>query len=313
MKFGRNRPLARGFRFKFASYALAALPTAPATCNFAVKLALAILADIMGNDTRGNCTCAAIYHYIGVVTANVGAAFHATLQQVIALYEKVGGYNPNDPSTDQGADEVTVLNYCVENPLADGTKALGWLEIDGDNIDEIKSAINLFEGALLTLELPQTYTNPFPSGDGFTWDVGTPDPNQGHAIMVTGYDSVGVQICTWGMLGTMTWAALTSLCTARAGGGIYVLLTPDMIAKASAKAPNGFDWAALVADFDSMGGTVPIPPPPAPTPAPPGTVVTLAQATAWAVGGLARGRPLTTRQTAEQLVTAALAAAWPKS
>jgi hypothetical protein len=30
----------------------------------------------------------------------------------------------------------------------------------------------------------------------------------------------------------------------------------DATSKANQKAPNGFDWSQLIADFDSMGGNV---------------------------------------------------------
>jgi hypothetical protein len=33
-------------------------------------------------------------------------------------------------------------------------------------------------------------------------------------------------------------------------------VSQDGINKAAQKAPNGFDWSQLIADFDSMGGSV---------------------------------------------------------
>lgn len=313
MKLGRRRPRAIGPHFRLRNYLRATLPTPPASCDYSGP-ALDILADVMGNDQLGDCTCAAIYHYLGLLTANAGAPFHATLAQVVALYSAVSGYNPADPSTDQGADELTVLNYVCSNNLADGSKGLGWVLVDAGNKTEVMTAIDLFEGCLLTLELPDTYVNPFPSGNGFTWDVGTPDPQNGHAIMVTGYDATGVKIDTWGMLGTLTWAALAALCTSAGGGGCYALLTPDQIAKGAAKAPNGFDWASLIADFDAMGGSVPAPTP-APVPPAPGPTPTappsLAQAQAAIRAALQGDFALVPRSTAIAQASAALAPLWP--
>lgn len=311
MKFGRSRPVALGPHFKLGNYLRATLPTPPPSEDYSPS-ARASLSNILGNDSLGDCVIASGYHVEGVATGNAGACYVPPLADVISDYSSIAGYVPGDPSTDNGTDEITALNWWTKNGFKNGTKLPGWATVDGTNRSQVMSAVQLFEHVMLCLELPNTYVNPFPSGDGFTWDVGTPNPDQGHAIMACGYNSTGVKICTWGMLGTLTWAALASLCVPSAGGGTYVVLTPDIIAKGATKAPNGFAWGDLIADIDTMGANIPIPPPPAPSPAPPGTVVTLAQAQAWAVGGLARGHALMTRQTAEQLAASALAAGWPK-
>ena len=75
--------------------------------------------------------------------------------------------------------------------------------------------------------------------------AGNPDPDNGHCIVGAGYTSAGVQIDTWAMMGTITWAALQKYCAASVGGELYVMLTPDQLQKAAAKAPNGFAWLIL--------------------------------------------------------------------
>jgi len=72
-----------------------------------------------------------------------------------------------------------------------------------------------------------------------------------------------VTIDTWGLLGTVTWDALSKYFAPSANGAAYVLLTPDQLAKGQTRAPNGIDWTSLIADFDAIGGHVP--PPGAPT------------------------------------------------
>ncbi len=63
-------------------------------------------------------------------------------------------------------------------------------------------------------------------------------------------------IDTWGLLGTVTWNAMSTYFTPSANGAAYVLLTPDQLAKGQTRAPNGVDWASLIADFDAIGGHV---------------------------------------------------------
>ena len=58
------------------------------------------------------------------------------------------------------------------------------------------------------------------------------------------------------MTGTLTDKAIAKYCTPNAYGDVYTVVSQEAINQASQKAPNGFDWSQLVADFDSMGGSV---------------------------------------------------------
>ena len=265
----------------------------------------------------GNCVIASRYHGVGVATGNAGDQFIATGAEIVADYSAISGYVPGDPSTDQGTDETTAQNYWLKHGFANGVKPLSAIAIDATNRTEVETALWLFEGADICMELPDAWINPFPSADGFVWDVSSPDDNNGHCIQAVGYDSHGLIIDTWALFGTLTWAALAALAVpaAPAYGSIYVTLTPDLLSKGQSKVPAGVDWSSLVSDFDAMGGNVPVPvPAPAPVPPPsPGAAVTLAQAQAWANAPLATAHPILTRSQAESLVSAGLAKNWPKS
>lgn len=297
VKLGRRRPVALGPRLRLSRYLDIALPPGPAAVDYSAKAA-SVLADIYGNDSLGDCVIAGAYHIVGVETGNAGALYTATEQQIEHDYSAIGGYVPGDDSTDNGCEMQTALNYWMAHGFANGTKPLGWLAVDATNKAEMMSALYLFEHLYIGAELPDQWVNPFPSGPGFVWDAaGASDPNNGHAVMACGYGPLGVKIDTWGMLGTMTWAALAAYCVAPAGGELYVLLTLDQLARGQMRAPNGVAWADLIRDFDLIGGHVPIPvppppppppPPPAPHPAPAPKTLTLAQAQAV----LAKGWPV---------------------
>jgi len=310
VRFGRTRPIAVGPHFKLRHY-LRGVPSAPPSCDYSAKAA-SVLSDVYQNDTLGCCVVSGYYHTKGVETGNAtGTPFHATSTEIISDYSAIGGYVPGDSSTDQGCDEVTAMNFWSQHGDVSGTRLAGWLAVDATNKSEVQAACYLFENLYFGLELPDTYTNPFPSGNGFTWDIGTPDPEQGHCIVGVGYDTTGVQIATWGLLGTMTWAAVAQLCVQATGGALYVLLTPDQVVSAAAKAPNGVAWLDLLADFNAMGGSVPIPAPsPAPTPSGP---VQLSDAQSWASAALQAAFPLLTRAQAIAAANAGLAAHWPSS
>jgi hypothetical protein len=282
----------------------AVLPTPPASCDYSAAGAPA-LQNIYLNDQYGDCVIAGGYHVVGLETgnANGGHPFVATTQQIVADYSAIGGFDPNNPqATDNGCDEQTALNYWTQHGFADGTKLIGWLAVDATNMQQVMTAMFLFENLFFGIELPDAWINPMPSASGFVWDVGTPDPDNGHCVMGVGYTPQGVKIDTWGMFGTLTWAAIAALCTQSGGGELYVMLTPDQLAKGQAKAPNGINWTSLLTDFNTMGGNVPVPAPapapPAPAPTPPHPAPpaptgapTLVQAIAWATQGLQKNWP----------------------
>lgn len=265
----------------------------------------------------GDCVIAALYHLLALWTGNAsGAAFHATLDQIVAMYSAIGGYVKGNPSTDQGCDMTTALNWIVANGYANGDKPLGWVRIDATNAKEVRQAIWLFEGCDFGVGLPDAWVQAMSSmSSGFTWDVAGPAvDNNGHSFMGAGYDSTGVTIDTWGMLGKCTWAAIAKYAVQASNGEIDVLLSADMIASAAAKAPTGFDWRTLVQDFDEIGGTVQTPPAPPGPPAPPVQgPVTLANAQAWAAAGISAAHPLLTQADAIAAANAGLAAGWPTS
>ena len=302
VRFGRKRPVHHRC-LKLGNYLYKeALPSAPPAEDYSPPAA-SVLSNIYGNDTLGDCGIAGGYPMVGVWTGNAGDLFTATMEQIVADYSKIGGYVPGDPTTDQGIELQTALNYWTESGFADGTKLLGWIGVDATNLDEVKSALWLFEGLYIGMELPDAWVSSMPTGPDFTWDVaGNPDPNNGHCIIGCGYDPSGVKICTWGLLGTQTWPAIQKYCAASSQGELYVMLSPDQLAKGQTKCPNGVDWTGLLEDFMALGGHVsppPMPPPgptPEPTPIPPFPdpapgAVTLEQAVAWATAGLQSSWP----------------------
>jgi hypothetical protein len=305
---GRKRPEPGAHKLYLKDY-LGTLAPAPASCSYTAKAANA-LSNIYLNDQLGDCVIAGGYHIVGTETGNAtGSPFIATTQQITADYSAIGGYVPGDPSTDQGCDEQTAMNYWKSHGFANGTKLSGWLSVNAANQTEVMQAMYLFENLLFGIELPDAWVTPFPSASGFIWADGQPDPDNGHCVVGVGYNSTGVQIDSWGMIGTITWAAISHLCSAAAGGGLYVLLTPDQIAKGQQTAPNGATWSALISDFDALGGNIPVPAPvpvpvppsppsPHPVPAPPPVVppapqkvVTLKEAITWATKGLTQSWP----------------------
>jgi len=241
------------------------LPPPPATCDY-TKSASSALTEVYENDTLGDCVIAGLAHIVGVLTGNAGTKpFVYSDAQIIALYSAIGGYVPGEPSTDQGCDEQTALNYWENNgaPAGSTHKIAGWLAINAADPNEFRTALWLFENVYFGIELPDAWVNPMPSSSGFVWNAaGAPVPDHGHCVAGVGYNAKGVTISTWGMTGLMTDAAIAKYAVSAAHGELYTVVSQDGIKKATGKAPSGFDWSQLVADFDSMGGSVSPPTPP---------------------------------------------------
>jgi hypothetical protein len=226
------------------------LPAPPDSVDYS-QAALACLGNVYDNDTLGDCVIAGAYHVIGVATGNAsGSPFIATNDQIVADYSAIGGYVPGQPGTDQGCDEQAAIAYWSSTGFADGSKLAGSAGVDGSNQEQCKQALNLFENLYFGMELPDEWITPFPSSPGFVWDVaGDPNPSNGHCVMACGYDADGVTICTWGMLGKLTWGAIAKYAVPANGGELYTLLTPDLLAAGQQAAPNGMAWGDLVNDL----------------------------------------------------------------
>ena len=251
MKLGRTRPDYSVVHPQFA----VAVPdgaTLPAACNYGPKGQPA-LSNVYLNDQLGCCVVAGGYHVLATATGNVGKLFTATDDQITKDYTAIGGYVPGDSSTDQGCDEVTALNFWQKTGFADKSKITSWAYIDPTNVAHVKAALYSLENLYLGVELPDAWVNPMPSEDGFVWGVaGDPVPENGHCIIAVGYNADGVIVDTWGLLGIVTWAALAKYFSADANGNCFVILTPDQLVKASAKAPNGLNWTALEREIWSI-------------------------------------------------------------
>lgn len=161
---------------------------------------------MMLNDRLGDCTCAAAYHARQVWTNNIGVEFTDPDAEVLALYEKACGYDPNNSATDRGGVEQSVLGYLMVQgyPVAVGEpdKLLAFFEVDPRNKDDIKTAISECGVCYIGFEVPDSIDE----APGSTWDVEDGASIEGgHAVILVGYDEDTVTLISWGSLYKMTW------------------------------------------------------------------------------------------------------------
>lgn len=256
-KMGRNRAIARGPRLSLKNYLHTRIPPCPQEIDYTIKAA-PVLGQTLGNRTFGDCTAAAAFHIAGTMLANAGSrTIWSTMGQVIPFYSSTSGYILGNDSTDNGANEVDVLNAWQRHGLlSDGShKIIAWMAVDASNQDEVKTAIWLFENVYFGIELPDAWVNPVPGGNGFIWKIaGGTNPENGHALPGLGYNSDGVKISTWGMIGTLEWPAVEQYASRADGGELYTVLSADALDRVTAKAPNGLDLSQLTNDIRMLSG-----------------------------------------------------------
>lgn len=236
------------------------LPTAPPGPLYRMNAAGKAIAQVLGNDSAGDCTIAAEGHLIGIFTGNANPpAAVFTDQAAILLYSVLSGYVPGNEATDTGLDEVTVLdNWRNTGGFAEEHKIVGYVQIDASDIDMVKFAIWTFFNGYLGLSLPDGWISPMPSDSGFVWQVaGDPVSANGHAICAVDYDDQGVIILSWGMWGKITWAALAKYLVESAGGAFYVVFTREILEISKSVTPTGINWSQLEADWQQdLNGAV---------------------------------------------------------
>ncbi len=219
---------------------LAAFPTPPASADWTAGVTNW---GMMLNDTLGDCTIAGIGHAVQVWTANTGGMVTVPDATIESYYEKWDGYVPGDASTDSGGVELDVLTNWRKQGL-DGHALLGFADPNFRDLDEVRTAIDLFGGVYIGLNLPLSAQNQT------IWDAPTermsdrdwPGSWGGHAVFVPAYDVTGFTCITWGTLQKMTvgfWDEYVD--------EAHALLSPDWIAKNVP--PGRFDLNQLQADL----------------------------------------------------------------
>jgi hypothetical protein len=247
MKLGKAVPVHDPRTLLLANYIQPTLPPAPPQYVYAANVSAGSW-GMMGNDKIGDCTCAAAGHLIMEWTDDSGQMITPSDSAIISAYSAITGYNPLTGANDNGANELSVLNYWRKTGIA-GHKIAAFAALEPQNDNHVTQGVYLFGGCYIGLSLPLSAQSQavwsVPPG-GATGD-GKPGSWGGHAVPVIGYDSEGLTLITWGAIKRMTWSFWNTYCDES-----YVIISPDFVNTKPAE--NGFDLAALQQDLKEITG-----------------------------------------------------------
>jgi hypothetical protein len=203
------------------------------------------------NNSVGDCVCADTAHQVLLHTANSGTGFVVpTDDDVLALYEAVGGYKPGDPSTDQGCDETSMEEYLQTTGFC-SQKSAGSGMIDPGTLDHVRWGIQLFGGVRLGIVVDEQMEDQFSNRQPWKTAADPNDPNAGgHDVFAFAYDNAAgtFSVFTWGGIATVEATLMgNSAFLDEVHGSVW----PDFIA-ATGSAPNGFNLQQLLADLPAV-------------------------------------------------------------
>lgn len=160
--------------------------------------------DMALNDQLSCCTASAFDHLFRSLSRYAqGIEDQFTDADIIAFYSGSTGYNPNDPSTDQGGVMTDVLAYARKVGMA-GHKIDGYAKVDVNDPAQVKTALYLAGALYVGMDFPDSAMHQFDVGQ--PWDVVRHASSLGgHCIHVGAIDAQGNWFGTsWGRVVKLT-------------------------------------------------------------------------------------------------------------
>jgi len=245
-KLGKNPPVFDKRTLRLGSYLTAKLALPPTMMNWAKPV---LSWGMMGNDTYGDCTCAAAGHMIMEWTANNGDEVIIPDKNIITFYNHFAHGNP-----DAGANMLDVLKFWRQAGL-DNHKIQAFVSLEPHNNVEAQDAVNLFGNCYIGLALPDFAVAPGTDFLKNPWVVppqgpigdATPDENNGHCVPAVGYDQHNIYVVTWGIVKSMSWQFYNTYMDEA-----YAVLSPDWFNSKTRQTPEGLDITTLIKDLQEI-------------------------------------------------------------
>jgi len=208
-----------------------ALPQVPTSADWSTKVASW---PMYGNDTLGDCTCAAVGHMEEAWAASAGAAFVPPEQAVLDLYWATG-------KADSGRACLAILKYWNHTGFAGGHKLTAFTQLDEQNRQHVEFACWAFGGVYIGVQMPLSAQKQTAGWEVTSGPDAAPGSWGGHCVNLVAYSQSGPTCVTWGRLMPMSWQFFATYCDEA-----YALISPDFLPGGTA--PSGFDLSQLEQD-----------------------------------------------------------------
>jgi hypothetical protein len=206
LKLGKLPARPDAVRLKLSTYS-GTLPTPPASFGWDY-LVKPNTWGMLGNDQVGDCVIAGGLHETLLYRASARLTTPLSTACAIKNYELIAGYNPNDPSTDQGTDMEAAAKYRRKTGLVDADgkrhKIAAYVALDPGNVSQLLAAAWIFGAVGVGIEFPAFAMDEFDAGKA--WDVQRANAKieGGHYIPMVSAANGVPQIVTWGKKIAMT-------------------------------------------------------------------------------------------------------------
>jgi hypothetical protein len=149
----------------------------------------------MLNNQLSDCVAATIGHSQLCWAANASTPVVVPDSAILTQYERVGGYVPGQPATDQGEVMSDALADWTKNSV--GSNVLtAYAAVDPSQMSTCQNMVAQLGVLAVGVNLPQSAMNQFDAGQ--PWTVGGDKSTLGgHAIPVMGYDAPYLYRVTW--------------------------------------------------------------------------------------------------------------------
>ena len=206
---------------------------------------------MLGNDRAGDCVWAGAAHETMVWAREKYTPPVFNDADVLSDYTAVTGYNPADPSTDNGTDMEEAAKYRRKTGIRDASgvrhKIDAYVALKPGDVEQIALATYLTAGIGIGVRLPDTAERQFDAQEPWSVVRGA-KVEGGHYISCLGRNKLGnFLVVTWGRLHAVEPAFLTEYMDE----GIAYLSLEALEHKLT---PDGFDAAGLRAALPRLGG-----------------------------------------------------------
>lgn len=157
---------------------------------------------MLGNDRVGDCVLAGADHETMILTSITGKTASFTEGTAVSDYSAITGYNPRDPSTDQGTYMKDAMSYRRHTGILDSNnkrhKVGAYLALEPGNWTQLLQALYAFTVVGIGIEFPDSAMDQYFANKPWTVVKGSA-VDRGHYIPVVGRPtSTYLEIVTWG-------------------------------------------------------------------------------------------------------------------